>query len=112
MASRTMGFAALHASHGILSGDRLFRLLLCAGCWFFMATAAVVHAQPSDSFYSGKTIQFIVSSGPGVTTDIAARLVARYLGKHLPGNPTIVARNPPAPGMLRIIFTASPSPTA
>ena len=42
----------------------------------------------------------IVSSGSGVATDTAARLVGRYLGKHLPGDPTIVARNMPGGGGL------------
>ena len=52
-------------------------------------------AQGAEQFYSGKTVQMIVSSGPGVATDIAARLVARYLGKHVPGNPVIITRNMP-----------------
>ena len=84
---------------GISSFSR-FRLFLCAWCWLFTAAPVMVQAQTADSFYSGKTIQFIVSSGPGVTTDVAARLVARYLGKHVPGNPTIVARNMPGAGGL------------
>ena len=42
----------------------------------------------------------IVSSGSGVATDTAARLVGRYLGKHMPGDPTIVARNMPGGGGL------------
>jgi tripartite-type tricarboxylate transporter receptor subunit TctC len=57
-------------------------------------------AQGAEQFYSGKTIQMIVSSGPGVATDIAARLVARYLGKHVPGNPAIITRNMPGGGGL------------
>ena len=56
--------------------------------------------QSAKSFYEGKTIQIVVSSGPGVATDIAARLVARYLGKHVPGNPVIIARNMPGGGGL------------
>lgn len=50
-------------------------------------------AQPDPSFFDGKTIRFLVASGPGATTDISARLVARYLGKHIPGNPGIVVQN-------------------
>ncbi len=50
-------------------------------------------AQGNRSFYEGKTIQLLVASGPGATTDISARLVARYLGKHIPGNPGIVVQN-------------------
>ena len=54
----------------------------------------------AEGFYEGKTIQFIVSSGPGATTDISARLVARYLGKHIPGKPGIVVQNMPGGGGL------------
>jgi len=57
-------------------------------------------AQSAKPFYEGKTIQFLVSSGPGATTDISARLVARYMGKHIPGNPGIVVQNMPGGGGL------------
>ena len=59
----------------------------------FLGTAAHAEAQGGKPFYEGKTIQFLVASGPGATTDISARLVARYLGKHIPGNPGIVVQN-------------------
>ena len=47
----------------------------------------------AEQFYEGKTIQLLVASGPGATTDFGARLVGRFLGKHLPGNPGVVVRN-------------------
>jgi tripartite-type tricarboxylate transporter receptor subunit TctC len=57
-------------------------------------------AQGAKPFYEGKTIQLLVSSGAGATTDISARLVGRHLGKHLPGNPGIIAQNMPGGGGL------------
>jgi tripartite-type tricarboxylate transporter receptor subunit TctC len=57
-------------------------------------------AQSDKPFYEGKTIQLFVSSGPGATTDISARLVGRYLGKHIPGNPNIIVQNMPGGGGL------------
>ncbi len=57
-------------------------------------------AQGAKPFYEGKTIQLLVSSGPGATTDISARLVGRHLGKHVPGNPGIVVQNMPGGGGL------------
>jgi tripartite-type tricarboxylate transporter receptor subunit TctC len=69
----------------------------------FMAAAGASSlglAQGAKPFYEGKTIQFLVSSGPGATTDISARLVARYLGKHIPGNPGITVQNMPGGGGL------------
>ena len=49
-------------------------------------------------YYQGKTISFIVGSGAGTAYDIYARLLANHLGKHIPGNPTIVTQNMPAAG--------------
>ena len=61
-------------------------------------SAARVESQSHDRFFDGKTIRFLVASGPGATTDISARLVGRYLGKHMPGNPSIVVQNMPGAG--------------
>lgn len=57
-------------------------------------------AQGNPPFYEGKTIQLLVASGPGATTDMSARLVGRYLGRHMPGNPGIVVQNMPGGGGL------------
>jgi tripartite-type tricarboxylate transporter receptor subunit TctC len=65
-----------------------------------MASGSWAVAQEARPFYDGKTIQLLVSSGPGATTDISARLVARYLGKHIPGNPGIIVQNMPGGGGL------------
>ena len=51
-----------------------------------------------DNFYRGKTITIIIPIGPGGAYDAYARLIARHLGKQLPGNPTIIARNMPGAG--------------
>jgi tripartite-type tricarboxylate transporter receptor subunit TctC len=56
-------------------------------------SAARLEAQSRAPFFDGKTIRFFVASGPGATTDISARLVGRYLGKHMPGNPGVVVQN-------------------
>ncbi|MGA8818436.1 MAG: hypothetical protein WB624_14170, partial [Xanthobacteraceae bacterium] len=44
-------------------------------------------------FYRGKQITLLVGYGPGGGYDITARLVARYLGKYIPGHPDIVVQN-------------------
>ena len=46
-----------------------------------------------QSFYEGKTIRFLIGSGPGGGTDTAGRLVARFLPKYLPGNPKVIIQN-------------------
>ncbi len=55
-------------------------------------------AQNAKPFYEGKTIQILVAAGPGATTDISARLVGRFFGKHVPGNPNVVVQNVPGAG--------------
>ena len=51
-----------------------------------------------NPFYQGKTITLIVGSAAGTTYDIYARLLANYIGKHIPGNPNVVTQNMPAAG--------------
>ncbi len=55
-------------------------------------------AAQDDDFYRGKTITIIIPIGPGGAYDAYARLISRHLGKYLPGNPTIIARNMPGAG--------------
>jgi tripartite-type tricarboxylate transporter receptor subunit TctC len=57
-------------------------------------------AQPADKFYEGKTIRIIVALGTGGDYDNYARLVSRWLGKHIPGSPTVVVQNMPGAGGL------------
>jgi len=64
-----------------------------------LALAATASAQPSvESFYRGKKIDLIIGYSSGGTYDLYARLVARHLGNHIPGNPLIVPRNMPGAG--------------
>jgi tripartite-type tricarboxylate transporter receptor subunit TctC len=66
--------------------------LLAIGAFFGFATwAASVHAQ--EPFYRGKTIRLIVGLAPGGGYDLYSRVIARHMGKHIPGNPTIVVEN-------------------
>ncbi len=49
-------------------------------------------------FYRGKTLTVLINFAAGGPTDIEGRLVARFLGRHLPGQPTIVVQNMPGAG--------------
>ena len=53
-----------------------------------------------EEFYKGKRITITVGYGPGGGYDVFARLVARHIGKHIPGNPQIVVQNMPGAGSL------------
>lgn len=58
--------------------------------------SGLVHAQ--EQFYKGKQIRIIVGLSSGGGYDRAARMIARYLGKYIPGNPDIVVQNMPGAG--------------
>jgi tripartite-type tricarboxylate transporter receptor subunit TctC len=59
---------------------------------------SAAHAQSVEQFYKGRQITMVVGSSPGGINDITARFAARYLGKYIPGNPTIVVQNQPGAG--------------
>lgn len=52
-------------------------------------------------FYKGKTIIVIVDSPPGGLYDAYGRLIARHIGDHIPGNPSVVVQNMPGAGGLK-----------
>jgi tripartite-type tricarboxylate transporter receptor subunit TctC len=54
-----------------------------------------------ENFYKGRTIQVLIGITPGGGYDLYARTLARYMGKHIPGNPTLVAQNMPGAGTLK-----------
>jgi tripartite-type tricarboxylate transporter receptor subunit TctC len=55
-------------------------------------------ASAQSNYFAGKTVTIIIPIGPGGAYDTYARLVARYLGRHIAGNPTIIAQNMPGAG--------------
>src|SRR4249920_333416 len=57
-------------------------------------------AKAQDSFYKGKTVRFIVGASAGGGYDTYSRTIARQMGKHIPGNPTLVVDNMPGAGFL------------
>jgi tripartite-type tricarboxylate transporter receptor subunit TctC len=71
--------------------------VLTAGLIVF-AVHCPAAAQGAAGFYRGKTITLTIGGPVGSDEDIYARLLARYLGKHIPGNPAVVAANMPGGG--------------
>jgi tripartite-type tricarboxylate transporter receptor subunit TctC len=68
-----------------------------------LAAIVIVPAAAADTvadFYQGKTLSMVIGVSPGGDYDRRARLIARHMGKHLPGNPAIVANNMPGGGGL------------
>ena len=68
-------------------------------------------AAAAAAFYQGKTVHLTVGFTAGGGYDVVSRLISRHLGKHIPGNPTVVVDNMPgASGMVaaNYIFSAAP----
>jgi tripartite-type tricarboxylate transporter receptor subunit TctC len=75
------------------------------------AAMAPARAQSVADFYRGQSISMVVSSSAGGGYDTLSRVVARYLGKHIPGNPTVIVRNMPgAGGILAMNYLAHLAP--
>lgn len=64
------------------------------------ANAAMAEPASVAEFYRGKTISIVVGSDTGGGYDINARTLARYLGRYIPGNPTIIVQNKPGASSL------------
>ena len=64
------------------------------------ATYLVSGAAQAQSFYAGKTLRIIVGLSPGGGFDTYARTIGRHLGKHIPGNPTVIVDNMPGAGSI------------
>lgn len=62
--------------------------LLLAGT----VTAAPVRAESVAEFYSGKQVSILLGTGPGRTYDLYARLLAKHMARHIPGNPTMIVQ--------------------
>jgi tripartite-type tricarboxylate transporter receptor subunit TctC len=61
-------------------------------------TGPAAFAQAPEQFYKGKSIELAIGYPPAGSNDVYARLLARHLGKHIPGNPTVVPQNRPGAG--------------
>ena len=69
-----------------------------------LASASAPRAEPVADFYRGKTMKMIIGYGPGGGYDLYGRLAAEFLGRHIPGNPSIVPENMPGGGSLKAIL--------
>lgn len=86
-------------------------IALCMGMHVLALASGGALGQTVESFYHGKTISMLIGYPPGGANDAYGRLVARHLGRHIPGSPTVVAMHMPGAGSLRAanhIFSAAP----
>src|SRR5262245_51626177 len=81
-----------------LSMPKIVLLLLA------LMTAVPASAQEDvAAFYRGKTIRLVVGVGVGSGYDTNARLLARHLANHIPGNPAIIVQGQPGAGSLTMV---------
>ena len=73
----------------------MFSRIAFAAAAASLATPSIARAQSVADFYRGKTVTVLIGVSAGGEYDLQARLVARHIGKHIPGNPTVVAQNMP-----------------
>ncbi len=76
-----------------------------------LVTAPATRADPVADFYRDKKIRMIIGYGAGGGYDLYGRLVAEFLGKHIPGNPIIIPQNMPGGGSFvaaKYLFEAAP----
>jgi tripartite-type tricarboxylate transporter receptor subunit TctC len=70
-------------------------IAVCAG-----VTVAPAAAQ---DFYRGKTLTILVGFSPGGGFDLNARVLARHIGRHIPGNPSVIVQNMAGAGSLTAV---------
>jgi len=74
----------------------------CTVAVTLLAAPLSLRADAVSDFYTGKQVRLLIGYSAGGGYDTYARLLARHLGKHIPGNPTVVPQNMPGAGSLRL----------
>jgi tripartite-type tricarboxylate transporter receptor subunit TctC len=76
------------------------RLGVCAA--LLLAGAGTANAQSVAEFYKGKSVNVLIGVGVGGEYDLHARLTGRFIGRHIPGNPAVVAQNMTGAGGIKM----------
>ena len=79
---------------------RLLPFPVLAIALLFAAPPASAQQDDVATFFKGKTIRLVVGVGVGSGYDINARLLARHMAAHIPGQPTVIVQNQPGAGSL------------
>ena len=94
-----------------MSTIRVFATAALAAIIGLGFTAGTSAADEIEDFYKGKRLKMIVGSGAGGGYDTYGRLVARHMGRHIPGNPTFITQNMTgAGGIIGANFVANVAP--
>ena len=79
---------------------KVARLSACIGA-ALCGLASGVMAEDVQAFYQGKTMTMLVGAEAGGGYDIYGRLLARHMGRHMPGNPSFLTQNMPGAGSIK-----------
>ena len=93
-----------------IKDNRMFAGPAIALAALFVCTAPAC-AQDADPIFKGKVINFYIGFAGGGTYDYYARLVARHIGKHIPGNPTVIPQTMLGAGSMQLanfLFASAP----
>ncbi|HTK12166.1 MAG TPA: hypothetical protein VL402_00045 [Xanthobacteraceae bacterium] len=77
---------------------KIARFIGAACAALVVSQAATTQGAQADDFFKGKQVNVIIPSGVGGGYDLYARFLSRFMGKHIPGNPTFVVKNMPGAG--------------
>ncbi|HEY2893789.1 MAG TPA: hypothetical protein VGJ16_06245 [Pirellulales bacterium] len=87
------------------------RAMTVAAAVMVLGMGDLARAADVTPLFAGKTLRVLVGFSPGGGYDLYAREIARYLGRHVPGNPTVVVQNMPGAGSLKAVnylYNAAP----
>jgi tripartite-type tricarboxylate transporter receptor subunit TctC len=73
-----------------------------AACGLLLLSVSLSRAESPAEFFKGKTVDLYIGYSAGGGYDLYARVLARHLGKFIPGNPTVVPKNMEGAGSLRL----------
>jgi tripartite-type tricarboxylate transporter receptor subunit TctC len=90
---KATSMAKLHRHTGLKAGTAFLGIL-----WLCASTAIAQDAKSFADVLKSQTLTIVVGSPPGGAYDLYARLIARFMGAHLPGAPSTVVRNMPGGG--------------
>jgi len=82
-----------------------FRVSIALGFGLLPVLLAAAGAEPVAEFYRGRTVTLTVASGAGGGYDFFARALAKHMGRHIPGNPSLIVQNMPGAGGARMVNT-------
>ena len=104
--AKVCAFSAQHPMKRRCAVPRIALALAAA-----VTSAALACAADGDSFFAGKAVRIVVGFSPGGGYDLYARQLGRYLGRHIPGHPSVVVQNMAGAGSLKAVnflFNAAP----